>query len=353
MQNWTDRFKTITSLDPEWKIRAQRHLNDQTRPQGSLGVIEEMITRLAAIQKTDRPEIESKRILIFAADHGVEAEGVSLYPREVTQAMVLNFLNGGATVNALARHAKAEVQVIDVGVDGEDFKKHDRLVSAKIRRSTRNMVDEPAMTQEELSRALAVGWDLIHQLKEEGVQLIGLGEMGIGNTTAASAVIAALTDFPVDSVTGCGTGLSVEARHRKVYVIEKAIEKHRALLTNPLAILQRLGGYELAALTGAILASAHLSLPVIIDGWIVSASAFVAISLNENIKDYLFFAHQSEERGHALILEKLEVHPMLNLKMRLGEASGAALAMNLFDAAVKIYHEVSTFEDARVANVKS
>ncbi|MBI3307146.1 MAG: nicotinate-nucleotide--dimethylbenzimidazole phosphoribosyltransferase [Candidatus Omnitrophica bacterium] len=352
MQDWINRSKQVLPLQEEWKKLAQRRLDEQTRPQGSLGVLEEVISRLASIQKTDRPHIENKRILIFAADHGVEAEGVSRYPREVTRAMVLNFLNGGATVNALARHVNAQVQVVDVGVDAE-FQKHDRLIPAKIRRSTRNMTQEPAMTEEELSRALKIGWDLVHQLKEEGVEILGLGEMGIANTTAASAMIAALTGIPVDSVTGYGTGLKVDERNHKVQVIQKALDLHRPFLKNPLAVLQHVGGYELAALTGAILAAADLSLPVIIDGWIVSASALAAVSLNPRIKDYLFFSHQSEERGHGLILGELGVQPLLNLKMRLGEASGAALAMTILDAAMKIYHEVATFEKARVANAKS
>lgn len=349
IQNWILRSKEISGADTAWREKARRRLREQTRPEGSLGFLEEMLERLVAIQKTDTPSVKRKRILIFAADHGVEEEGVSLYPREVTKAMVLNFIHGGATINSLARFAGAEVEVVDVGVDG-DFGEESRLIHAKIRRGTRNMTQEPAMTEEELHRAMSVGWDLARKAKAEGVELLGLGEMGIANTTAASAVIGALTGASVETVTGRGTGLGPEALQHKAEVIQRALDLHRDLLDHPLSVLRSVGGYELAAMTGAILAAARTGLPVVIDGWIVSASAFAAIRLNPAILDYLFFAHQSEERGHRFVLEELDVHPLLHLGMRLGEASGAALAMNLLDAAVRVYCEVATFAEAGVAN---
>jgi nicotinate-nucleotide--dimethylbenzimidazole phosphoribosyltransferase len=348
MQEWTRRADAIRDLDKSWREKARKRLAEQTRPQGSLGVLEEVVEWLVAIQEKERPSVTRKRILIFAADHGVEEEKVSLYPKSVTQAMVYNFLNGGATINSRARSVGAEVEIIDVGVDA-DFENAPGLVHAKIRRGTRNMTREPAMTKEELAQALEAGWARVERAKQDGVELLGLGEMGIANTTAASAVIAALTGRKPETVTGRGTGLDDEAMKHKIEIVRQSLEQQRPFLTNPFSILQCVGGYEIAALAGAIFAAGHFRLPVVIDGWIVAAAALVGIRLNPHILSYLFFSHQSEEIGHRLILEELDAHPLLNLKMRLGEASGAALAMSILDAAVRIYHEVATFQEARVA----
>lgn len=342
-------MKEIPPLDPGWRHVARQRLKEQTRPEGSLGLLESFIERLVAIQKKERPDIERKRILIFAADHGVSEEGVSLYPREVTQAMVRNFLNGGATINALARYLRAEVRVIDVGVDA-DFEAALNLIQAKVRPGTRNMTREAAMTLAELDQALNAGWDVVRKAKEEGVQVLALGEMGIGNTTAASAVVAALTEQDPESVTGRGTGLDEAGLLHKIEVIKRALQLHQKFLEDPLRVLQCVGGYEIAAMTGAILAAARFQIPAVIDGWIVSASVLAAARLNERVLDYLFFAHQSEERGHRLLLKMLEVEPVLNLSMRLGEASGAALAIGILEAAVRVYNEVATFAEAGVAN---
>lgn len=363
MREWAAELHNIASLDPAWKEKARRHLKQQTRPEGSLGILESLLERLVAIQKSETLTIHPQQIFIFAADHGVTEEEVSLYPREVTQSMVLNFLNDKATISALARYLGAQVKVVDIGVDA-DFpltlslspegrgQGEGRLIHAKIGRGTKNMTREAAMTAEELEQALQVGWDLVRQAKKEGVKLIGLGEMGIGNTTAASAVNAALTGQPVDVMTGRGTGLGEAMLQHKIEVIQRAHALHGKYFSDPLQILRRVGGYEIAAMTGAILSAARHSLPVVIDGWIVSAAALTAIRLNPKVLDYLFFAHQSEERGHRLILELLEVQPILNLSMRLGEASGAALAMSILEAAVRIYNEVATFAEAEVPNRK-
>lgn len=348
MRDWILESREIQGLDSLWREKAKERLREQTRPEGSLGLLERFLERLVAIQKKEKPSVLRKRILIFAADHGVAEEGVSLYPREVTKAMVLNFLNGGATINALARHVGAEVVVVDIGVDA-DFAPDSRLVHAKIGHGTRNMTREAAMTETELDRALTVGWDLVHQAKKDGIELLGLGEMGIGNTTAASAVIAALLGSPIGLVTGRGTGLSDSQLAHKIKVIEKALILHQRFFRDPLCVLEYVGGYELVAMTGAILAAAKLSLPLVVDGWIVSASALAAIRLNPRIFDYLFFAHQSEERGHRYLLKTLEIEPVLNLSMRLGEGSGAALAMSILEAAVRVYNEVATFQEAEVS----
>lgn len=348
MLTWISETRKIESPDEGWKYKARLRLKEQTRPEGSLGLLENLIERLVAIQKTEKLSLQSQRILIFAADHGIAEEGTSLYPREVTKSMVLNFLNGGATINALARQLGADVRVIDVGVDA-DFENDARLIHAKIRGGTRNMTREAAMTTSELEQALTTGWETVKQAKKDGIELLGLGEMGIGNTAAASAVQAALTGQPAEVMTGRGTGLNEEMLQRKIQTIQKAIRFHAAALTDPLQILKCVGGYEIAALTGAILSAARLSLPVVVDGWIVSAAALTAIRLNPKVLDYLFFAHQSEERGHRFILEMLEVQPVLNLSMRLGEASGAALGMGILKSAAAIYNEVATFAEAGVA----
>ena len=348
MRDWAAEAQKVSSLDPAWIQKARQRLKEQTRPEGSLGVLERLLERLAAIQKKEKPSVARKRILIFAADHGVTEEGVSLYPREVTKAMVLNFLNGGATINALARHVGAEVAVVDIGVNA-DFEPDPRLIHAKAGRGTRNMTQEAAMTEAEFDSAMTVGWNLAERAKADGVELLGLGEMGIGNTTAASGVIAALLKCSVESVTGRGTGLNDSQLAHKVEVIKNAHALHQKSFFGPLSILRCVGGYELAAMTGAILAAAKLSLPIVVDGWIVSASALAAIQLNSNILDYLFFVHQSEERGHRYLFETLELQPVLNLSMRLGEGSGAALAMSILEAAVCVYNEVATFTEAGVA----
>ena len=377
MRDWLSEAKSVTGLDPAWKEKARKRLREQTRPEGSLGLLESLIERLAGIQKKDRLSTHPKRILIFAADHGVAEEGVSLYPREVTKAMVLNFLNGGATINALARQINADVKVIDVGVDadfplfssfsptsilphkmGEEKGGGKRgfgegqLIHAKIARGTRNMACEAAMSAEELDQAMNVGWEMVHEAKKDGIKILGLGEMGIGNTTAASAVNAALTEQPVEVMTGRGTGLGEAMLEHKIEVIKRAHALHAQFFPAPLQVLRCVGGFEIAALTGAIIAGAKLEMPLVVDGWIVTAAALAAVRLNPKILDYLFFAHQSEERGHQLVLEILEVQPLLDLSMRLGEASGAALAMGILEAGVHIYNEVATFAEAGVATRK-
>jgi nicotinate-nucleotide--dimethylbenzimidazole phosphoribosyltransferase len=348
MRDWSIELQKISGLNPVWRQKSRQQLKEQTRPEGSLGVLENLIERFAAIQKKERLEISRKRILIFAADHGITEEGVSAYPRQVTRAMVVNFLNGGATINALARQAGAEVKVIDVGVDG-DFERDPRLVHAKIARGTRNFAREAAMTAEQLDRALTIGAEMVHLAKREGVELLGLGEMGIGNTSSASAVNAALTGRPVEIMTGRGTGLDDHGLEHKIETLKKACELHKQGFGDPFEVLRRVGGFEIAALTGAMIAGARLEMPMIVDGWIVTAAALAAVRLNPKILDYLFFAHQSEEAGHRHVLEFLEVQPMLHLSMRLGEASGAALAMGVLEAAVRVYNETATFAQAGVA----
>ena len=351
IESWEQKARAISPLDPVWREKARQRLREQTRPEGSLGELERHLERLVAIQKRENPSVSKKRIIVFASDHGVEREGVSLYPREVTPAMVYNFLSGGATISAFARALGVEVQVVDMGVDHE-FGEEPRLISRKIRRGTSNLRETQAMTPEELIQALETGWEMAVQAKREGVELLGVGEMGIGNTTSASACIAALTQSRPERMTGLGTGIDETALRHKVQVIEDALRVNASFLTNPFSILRSLGGFEIAAITGCVLGAASLGIPCVIDGWITAAGALVPIQLNPALLDYLFFAHESEEKGHRILLEELEVRPLLRLSMRLGEGTGACLAMGILDAAVRAYNEVATFEEAKVAGRK-
>lgn len=351
MQKWIAQSQLIKPVDPVWRMQARKRLTEQTRPQGSLGFLETVIEQIVAIQEMENPTFARKRILIFAADHGVEAEEVSCYPREVTKAMVANFIHEGATINALARQIGAEVFVIDVGVDGE-LDPARQLIQAKVGRGSKNFVLEPAMTSSELEQAFEVGWQMVQRAKEDGIHLLALGEMGIGNTTAASAVVAALLEVKPELVTGRGTGIGDEMLRHKINIIEQALQRHKNSLHDPLSILQHVGGYEIAALVGAMLSGARFRLPIVVDGWVVASAVLVAARLNAHVLDYVFFGHQSEERGHRLVLESLHAKPLLDLSMHLGEASGAALAMGILDAAVCIYNEVATFREAGVSQKK-
>lgn len=342
----------IPALEMHWRGYARKRLSSQTRPEGSLGELERCVERIVAIQQKEKPSIARKRIVIFAADHGVEREGVSLYPREVTSAMVYNFLRGGATINAFARSVNAEVEIVDVGVD-HDFEEEKELISKKIGRGTRNFRQTQAMTVEEMEQALNAGWDRALQAKRDGIEMVGVGEMGIGNTTAASAVIAAVTRSSTERVTGRGTGINDRILNHKIRVIEEALEVNRIHLNHPLSILQSVGGFEIAAIAGFILGAVSERIPCVVDGLIASAGALIPVKLNPEVVNYLFFAHQSEEKGHRMILEELDVHPLLDLSMRLGEGTGACLAMGLLECAVRAYNEVATFEEASVARKKS
>ncbi len=332
---------------------ARERLDRLTKPRGSLGRLEEIAARVCAIQSTTQPRAQHRLVIVCAADHGVAAEGVSAYPPEVTRQMVANFLGGGAAINALGRCAGAEVRVIDVGVAGSIPACADaggaQLISRRVREGTRNMLREPAMSEREVLQAIAVGADAAARAADEGVDLLGIGEMGIGNTTAASAITAALTAMPVCQVTGRGTGVDQPALARKVDVIERALARHRPRADRPLDVLQAVGGLEIAALCGVCLGAAARRLVVIADGFIATSAALVAVALCPLVSDYLFAAHLSCEPGHAVQLERLGKRPLLQLEMRLGEGTGAALAMHVVVAACAAFNGMATFESAGVS----
>ena len=345
LQNTINR---IEPLDQEAMRQAQARQDNLTKPQGSLGLLEELSVKVAGIQGTARPKIRDKVIITMAGDHGVTAEGVSLYPQEVTAQMVYNFLRGGAGINALARHVGARVVVVDMGV-ATDLEPHPTLLARKVAYGTKNMAQEPAMSREEAMQAIETGIEIVESELSRGVDIVGTGDMGIGNTTPSSAIVAALTGSTVADVTGRGTGIDDEQLARKVETIERALAVNRPDPADPLDVLAKVGGLEIGGIAGVVLGAAAHRLPVVIDGFISGAGALIAAELAPQVKDYLVAAHLSVELGHRPVLEQLGLTPLLNLNMRLGEGTGAALGISLVEAAVKVLNEMATFADAGVS----
>ncbi|MCS7012675.1 MAG: nicotinate-nucleotide--dimethylbenzimidazole phosphoribosyltransferase [Chloroherpetonaceae bacterium] len=330
--------------------QAQEKFDQKTKPQGSLGRLEELGVQLAAVQNTLTPRAKRKRMLVFAASHGIADEGVSAYPKEVTAQMTLNFLQGGAAINVLARLGGIDVRVINAGVEGEfSTVSAPNFRNAPIRQGTRNFLYQPAMTKEECQRALELGKSEVEQAKSEGIELLGIGEMGIGNTTAASALCAALLPIPTEYLVGRGTGIDDERWAHKVQVVKAAIALHQPSCITPEDWLAAVGGYEIAAMTGAILAAFEQQIAMVVDGFIATAAALVAVKKNPAVKSVCFFGHCSDEAGHRWVLSHLGVEPILSLKMRLGEGTGAALAMHIIEAAANLLTEMATFESAGVS----
>jgi nicotinate-nucleotide--dimethylbenzimidazole phosphoribosyltransferase len=344
----TETLAAIKPVDADLLAKAQAKLDSKTKPLGSLGRLEEFARRYAAISGTLEPETMKKVIFTFAGDHGVVAEGVSAFPKEVTPQMVFNFLNGGAGVNVLARHVGADVLVVDVGVD-YDFNAVPGLINRKVARGTRNFAKGPAMTREEALAAVEVGIELANQAKSEGVSILGTGEMGIGNTTPASAIIAAISGKSVREVTHRGTGINDASLENKIRVIEEGLALNKPDPRDPLDVLTKVGGLEIAAIAGLVIGAAANRLPVVVDGFISTAGALIASEMHPNVGEYIFAAHESVEIGHRLMLEHMAAEPILDLRLRLGEGTGAALAIGLIEAGVKILKEMATFEEAGVA----
>jgi nicotinate-nucleotide--dimethylbenzimidazole phosphoribosyltransferase len=304
---------------------------------------------MVAIAESATPRIIKKRIYVAAADHGVTGEGVSAYPREVTHQMVFNFLSGGAAINVLARHCGIEVQVVDAGVD-YDFPPNPCLVNRKIMPGTSNMAAGPAMSHDQALRAILAGVELIRGAKDEGVNLVGIGEMGIGNTTSASAITALLTGAEVDAVTGRGTGVDDQMLARKRRVIRTAIDINRPDARDPLDVLQKVGGLEIALMMGLTLGAAAERIAIVADGFISTAAAALAVASCNVARDYLFIGHLSAEPGHRALVEFIGERPILDLSMRLGEGTGAALAIHIIEASTRIMSEMATFQEAGVTD---
>ncbi|WP_026840974.1 nicotinate-nucleotide--dimethylbenzimidazole phosphoribosyltransferase [Citrifermentans bremense] len=339
----------IQPVDEALLTKAQAKLDNKTKPPGSLGLLEEMARRFAAITGDLSPKMGKKVIFTFAGDHGIVEEGVSLYPKEVTPQMVLNFLRGGAGVNVLARHTGAEVRVVDVGVD-YDFEPTEGLIIRKIAKGTRNFAKGSAMTREEAVAAIEVGIALADRAKAEGISMVGTGEMGIGNTSPSSAIIAALAGCSVREVTHRGTGIGDQALEHKIKVIQAGLDLNRPNPEDPLDVLSKVGGLEIAGIAGLVLGAAANRIPVVVDGFISTAGAVIACEMHPNVREYVFAAHNSVEIGHQMMLQRIGAKPILDLQLRLGEGTGAALAMGLIEAGVKVLNEMATFEEAGVAS---
>ena len=342
-------MQEIRAVDPRWIDAASRRQLELTKPPGSLGRLEEIANRCAAIRESFEVTASRPRIVLFAADHGVSAEGVSAYPREVTAQMVLNFLRGGAAINAFARAGGIELKVVDVGV-AAPLPFSSELIGRSVAPGTRNFCEGPAMTDAEMNAALDTGIELACDSAMAGCDLLGFGEMGIANTTSASAITAAITGQIADAVTGRGAGTDDPCLARKRSAIQRALALHAGNLESPLGILRCLGGFEIAAMCGFCLGAAARRVPVVTDGFIATAAAVLAARLCPASSGYLFASHRSTEPGHAYLLAILEQEPLLDLGMRLGEGTGAALAMKLIQAAVAAFTRMATFAAAGVSN---
>lgn len=342
-----ETIKAIKPLD-ETAMRAARARQDTlTKPRGSLGRLEELSIQLAGMKADPFPLVERKAVIVMAADHGVAREGVSAYPSDVTAQMVLNFLHGGAAINVLARQAGARVTIVDIGVAVE-FEPMPGLIRGKVMCGTRNSAQGPAMTRAEAAQALQVGVDVLNEEAARGLDMVATGDMGIGNTTPSSAIVAAMTGLPVAQVVGRGTGIDDQALERKIRVIERALDLNRPDANDALDVLHKVGGLEIAGLAGVMIAAASWRIPIVVDGFISTAAAMIAVGLAPGVRDYLIGAHQSVEIGHQAMLKHLNLAPLLDLNLRLGEGTGSALAFHLIEASARILREMATFEEAGV-----
>ncbi len=342
-----EKLRQVEPLNEGAMAQTQSRLDDLTKPPGSLGILEEIARKIAGITGREQPEIHRKISILMAADHGVVEEGVSAYPSAVTAQMVLNFLRGGAAMNVLSRHVGAELAVMDVGV-ASDLPDHPMLWKRKVAYGTKNMVKEPAMTTWETLEAIKNGYEMaVHYIKK-GTELIGTGEMGIGNTTSSTALLVHFAGIPVYDVVGRGTGVDDERLKLKIKAIEGALKQNKPSYA-PLEALACVGGLEIAGLVGVFLACAVKRVPAVVDGFISAAAALVASRMHPQIRDYMLASHLSEEPGHRLMLELIGIKPILHMKMRLGEGTGAALAMNIIEASLKILREMATFSSAGVS----
>ncbi|WP_244895411.1 nicotinate-nucleotide--dimethylbenzimidazole phosphoribosyltransferase [Evansella clarkii] len=341
---------TINRIKPADKTTGNEvsaYLDTLTKPKGSLGRLEDLAVQLGEITSSRFPEVTPPGIIVFAADHGIAKEGVSAYPQEVTAQMVQNFLNGGAAINVLAEQTGAMLEVVDIGIANDIS--NEKLINRKLCYGTANFLEEDAMSKEEAEASIKTGMEIGGQLISKGAECIIPGEMGIGNTTSSSAILSVISGEEPGTLTGAGTGLSLEQLKHKQRIIEQAISRRKPDRDDPLDILSKLGGFEIAGMTGAILEAASRRKPVLIDGFISSVSALLAVKLCGNVKDYLIIGHHSQEAGHKTVIRILEKQPLLDLQLRLGEGTGAALAFPLLEASSRLLKQMATFSSAGVA----
>lgn len=326
-------------------------VNSKTKPIGALGQLEELAIQMGCIQNTLSPQIINPTLLVFAGDHGIAKTGlVNPYPQEVTFQMVLNFLQGGAAVNVFARQNGLKLQIIDAGVN-HDFTGIEGLVDAKIAFGTANYLEGPAMTQQQYRLAIQKGTTVVIDTYNQGSNTVGFGEMGIGNTSTASLLMSVICGMPIEECIGRGTGVSEEQLQIKIKTLQQVIEKHQAIDTNnPMVVLQTFGGFEIAQMVGGMLQAAQLGMVILIDGFISTSAVLVAQMIDKNVMDYCVFTHESNEQGHIKMLEYMEVKPLLNIGMRLGEGSGIAVAYPIIQSACSFLNEMASFEKAQVTN---
>jgi nicotinate-nucleotide--dimethylbenzimidazole phosphoribosyltransferase len=351
MIHLTEYLKEIEPIESYYGQKAKEREDMLTKPRGSLGRLEALAIEIASMKRQEIPQLKRKVIFTFAGDHGVVEEGVSVFPREVTAQMVYNFINNGAAINVLARQAGADIVIADLGMASEMNIQHPNFRNRKVNAGTRNFTKGPAMTREEAVKAITTGIEIFdEEYGKEPIDLVGIGEMGIGNTTPATAILAVIGGENIESIVGRGTGIDDDGLIRKITAIKKAIDVNQPRKDDGIDILQKVGGYEIGGLAGVILAAARNKVPVLIDGFISTAAALIAQLLNPVVCQYILASHRSDERGHEKMLKILNKKPILDLGMRLGEGTGAALAMHIVEAAVHIINEMATFESAGVSN---
>ena len=341
-------IERIQPIDSSLIEKTQKRLDNLTKPQGSLGMLEELAKRVVGITRNENPVIKNKVIFTLVSDTGVAQEKVSAYPREVTTQMVLNFINGGAGINVLAKHVGAKVIVVDIGV-ASDIKPHPKLINKKINYGTKNMAKGPAMTKEEAIKSIETGIELVEEELKNGIDIVGTGEMGIGNTTSSSAIVAAVTKEPIEKITGRGTGINDDTLKNKINVIKKALQINKLDSEDPIDVLSKVGGFEIGGIAGIMLGAAANRIPIATDGFIPAAGTLIAVGLEPKIKDYIIAPHNSAEIGDKVVLNYLGQKPLFDLDLRLGEGTGAALGISLVEAAVKILTQMASFEEAGVS----
>ncbi len=342
-----ETISKIDKIDNSLSEETQKRLDNLTKPRGSLGRLEDLAKQIVEITKTRNPKLGHKVIFTMAGDHGVVENNVSAFPKEVTPQMVYNFLNGGAGINVLAKHIGARVVIVDMGV-ACDLKDDPGLIVRKVNYGTRNMIKGPAMSREEAIKSIENGIEVFSGELSTGIDIVGTGDMGIGNTTPSSAIVAVITGRNVEEVTGRGTGIDDKTLAGKINAIKEALSVNRPDPKDGIDILAKVGGFEIGGLTGVILAAAAHRIPVVIDGFISGAAALIAYTIEPKAKDYMIASHCSVEQGHKVALAFLGLKPVLDLNLRLGEGTGAALAINIIEAGTKILNEMATFESAGV-----
>jgi len=341
-------METVETNNKELTAQLQHKIDLKTKPVGALGELEKIALKIGLIQETLSPELNNPHIIVFAGDHGITEEGVSPYPQEVTYQMVFNFLQGGAAINAFSKQNEIALKVVDAGVNF-DFEDAPNLIQAKIGHGTKNFMKEPAMSMDECIQAVAKGREIVSEVHQSGCNVIGFGEMGIGNTSAAAALMSVFTDISIEDCVGAGTGLDQEGINKKVITLKKAVELHE-IAGEPMGKLAQFGGFEIAMITGAFLEAAKLKMTIMVDGFIVTSGLLVAAAINKQVLDCCVFTHTSNEKGHQKMLKHLGAKPLLNLGMRLGEGTGGAVAYPIIKSAVTFLNEMASFDSAGVSN---